>query len=107
MDDAICLGDVSSIDFLIPYGAALLALATLPVVVDDFVQNLSLLVAGVTVLVVPLMALALTSATALQKLNAPRMSTMKGDRLSDPSRSTHGMASDGKANSHPCYRRMK
>jgi hypothetical protein len=65
------LGRVSSIDFLVSYGAALLAFATLPVVVVDFDQNLSLLVAGVTVLVVPLMALALTSATALQKLHAP------------------------------------
>jgi len=61
------LGRVSSIDFLVSYGAAPLALAALPAFIERFGQNTSLLIAGVTVLFVPLVALAIPSARAFRE----------------------------------------
>ena len=60
------LGRVSSIDFLVSYGAAPLALAAIPVVVEWLGQDLSLLLSGVTVLIVPMLALAIPSARSFR-----------------------------------------
>ena len=55
------LGRVSSIDFLVSYGAAPLALSMLPLFIERFGENASLLIAGFTVIIVPLLALVLRS----------------------------------------------
>jgi hypothetical protein len=61
------LGRVSSIDFLVSYGAAPLALAALPMFIERFGQSSSLLIAGVIVLLLPLIALAIPSASAFRE----------------------------------------
>jgi MFS family permease len=67
------LGRVSSIDFLVSYGAAPLALAVMPLALETVGQRTSLLSVGAIVLIVPIVLLMVPSASRLKEADLKRI----------------------------------